>query len=918
MILRTLTIILAILVSAFTLSNLGNSPTVNIDRITRSVYYVENYYYDPIRILPEKMLKAGLMDIARHIPEVLIDFPEGPSTSFTVWAGNDSTVIKLPPLKKLSDIFTPVTQTLEFVFKHLNEDTKPDDVEAAFIAGMLAKLDPHSDFMTPDMYKEFKTQTEGEYGGLGIVIGMKDDELTVVAPLEGTPAMAAGIKAEDKITQIDDAATINMSLSEAVERMRGKVGAKVTLYIRRKNSDTIEFPLVRQKIIINSVKSKLSTVTGKKVGILRITGFQDDTYSDMLAALEKLQVNSGGKLDGLILDMRNNPGGLLDQSLKMADRFLSSGDLLFTVGANEGDENVVKATAQSTDINLPIVVLINEGSASASEIVAGAFKGNNRALVVGTRSFGKGSVQSLFSLKDGSSLKLTVAQYLTPGRISIQAEGIVPDIDLHPVRLTEEAMDLLEDTRYGEKDLEDHLTSEQTAKNQKPTYIIPYLDGEKTKEESEYTAQVDDKNDFPIVFSLGLLSNNPQLDREQWLKSIEATIKDTSQKQAAKIKAALEAKSIDWSHGEVGAKPLLQVASELSDSSTKTDVSHFEAGKEINWTLTVTNKGPGVIGHLIGVIASDHPLFRDREFVFGKIDVGTSKKATVKIKVPKDTVNFEENLSLKFFSQSGAKLPSAPLSIKMTETPKTLLSYQYDLLDDGQMNSIGNGNGLPEKGETLTLKIRVHNNSAHKTEETLLNIKNLEEEDGIFLKEGRASLGPIEPHSFKEGRLIFQVGQNFPADSLKLKLYIMEKNTRTRLENTLRYSLNPQAPRLEPAPKTLLVPPTLGLTQQEVASDKKSISLSGWAEDEESLTDVMIFANGEKVFYKTPPSQIALAATFKSPKQIAFTTTLPLKEGINIINIMARDNKQISASLDLLVDGPERKESLSEQPVVVP
>jgi carboxyl-terminal processing protease len=314
------------------------------------------------------------------------------------------------------------SEVLNQVQKHYVDETKPKDLIQGAIRGMLSTLDPHSAYMTPEMYKEMQVETKGEFGGVGIQIGVKDNRLAVIAPIEGTPAYRAGIKAGDFIVKVNDDTTKDLTLMDAVQKMRGPKGTKVNLTIQRDGTpDPLVFTLVRDTIKIESVKSKVID----NLGYVRLTQFQEATGRDLSRAMKQFKEQ---KVQGAILDLRNNPGGLLTAAVDVSEQFLPSGKLVVYTKSREGkkDEWVSKARDQMED--LPMIVLVNEGSASASEIVAGALQDWGRAVIIGTTSFGKGSVQTILPLGDGSGLRLTTAKYYTPKGRSIQSTGITPDI----------------------------------------------------------------------------------------------------------------------------------------------------------------------------------------------------------------------------------------------------------------------------------------------------------------------------------------------------------------------------------------------------------------------------------------------------------------------------------------------------------
>jgi carboxyl-terminal processing protease len=316
---------------------------------------------------------------------------------------------------------------LSIVRKNYVEEVDTKTLVSGAINGMLHSLDPHSAYLTPDLYKELQSDTQGRFGGLGIEITVKGGILTVVSPIEDTPAFKAGIKPGDQIFKIEEEFTKDMSLVDAVKKMRGLKGTKINLTIKREGSpDLLDFSLVRDVIRVQSVRSR-SLEAG--YGYIRLAQFQERSDRDLQRALEKLAAEKGG-IKGLVLDLRNNPGGLLTQAVRISDIFLESGMIVYTDGRIEAQKQKYFAHKDNSWMDFPMVVLVNGGSASASEIVAGALQDHKRAVVLGTKTFGKGSVQTILPLDDSSALRLTTARYFTPSGRSIQTTGILPDIVL--------------------------------------------------------------------------------------------------------------------------------------------------------------------------------------------------------------------------------------------------------------------------------------------------------------------------------------------------------------------------------------------------------------------------------------------------------------------------------------------------------
>ncbi len=347
---------------------------------------------------------------------------------------------------------------LSIVKKNYVEDVETKNLVNGAINGMLNSLDPHSAYLTPDLYKDLQSDTQGRFGGLGIEITVKGGMLTVVSPIEDTPAHKAGIKPGDQIFKIEDEFTKDMSLVDAVKKMRGLKGTKINLTIRRENTaDLIDVSLVRDIIRVQSVRSR-SLEPG--YGYVRLAQFQERSDRDVQRALEKLAAEKSG-LKGLVLDLRNNPGGLLNQAVRVSDLFLDSGMIVYTDGRIESQKQKFFAQKEGTWMDFPLVVLVNGGSASASEIVAGALQDHKRAVVLGSKSFGKGSVQTILPLDDNSALRLTTARYFTPKGRSIQATGIVPDILIDNVPLQDGKPDEKKRPSLREENLPGHLNNPQ-------------------------------------------------------------------------------------------------------------------------------------------------------------------------------------------------------------------------------------------------------------------------------------------------------------------------------------------------------------------------------------------------------------------------------------------------------------------------
>ncbi len=392
-------------------------------------------------------------------------------------------------------------EVLDIVRKNYVDEVDATELMQGAINGMIRSLDPHSSFMTPDLYKELEVETQGQFGGIGIEIMIIKDILTVVSPIEDTPAFNAGLRSGDQILKIDGKTTKDITIMEAVQKLRGAKDTKVTITIFREGMTTPkDIALTRSIIQVKSVKYKKME---DHIGYIRIAAFQERTADDLRKAIREVS-EKNVPLKGLVLDLRNDPGGLLNQAIEVSDVFLKSGIIVTTRGRSKSVETRSIAKDDNNEISCPIVVLVNEGSASASEIVAGALQDNGRALVVGTQTFGKASVQTVIPLEGGSALKLTTARYYTPKGRSIQAEGITPDIIVPFVKTPEDAETFVDkEEKIREKDLKGHIkpTKEDGSK-------IDQTQSKDTKELSDIAKDNQLKTAVDILKSWDIMKNN--------------------------------------------------------------------------------------------------------------------------------------------------------------------------------------------------------------------------------------------------------------------------------------------------------------------------------------------------------------------------------------------------------------------------
>ncbi len=611
-------------------------------------------------------------------------------------------------------------------------------------------------------------ETEGSFGGLGIVIGIRDGELTVISPIEGTPAYKVGIKPNDKIVQIEDESTVNMSLIEAVSRLRGRKGTQVAIHIGRDSfAQPKEFKITRDTIKIESVEA---FELDDGIRYVRIRDFQKNTLDSIVENLK----NGTESPKGIILDLRGNPGGLLDQAERVSDLFLTDGVIVTTKVGNSSKRYHANDKDHQYDGN--VVVLVDAGSASASEIVAGALKNNERAVIIGERTFGKGSVQQIFDLHDGSALKLTIAKYLTPGDISIQDVGVTPDIILHPTTITKDLIVFNSNLEPRLNKLNGKSDKPIQENRENPIYSITYLEDieindneeEPTPEEALTKEEKREKieKDFYVSLARDIILSSNTPSRQDALDQIQKDISKITKEQDKKIVDQWETLGVDWSFGKkASSSPSINV-------KIIPQTPEGRAGDGVEITVEVENTGLEPLYRLSATTESKNLIENGKELIYGKLNPGEKKVWSTKIEIPKWALTREDKVSLKFQDAHKSTIPNYDFHVKINALPRPLYAYNYEIIDDGRYGSAGNGNGIPETGEKIALVIRVKNIGNGSSEKTVVSLKNLSG-DKIFLEKGRTELENLAPGEIREANFTFNV-KNFESP-IDLEIQIIDE-----------------------------------------------------------------------------------------------------------------------------------------------
>jgi carboxyl-terminal processing protease len=671
-------------------------------------------YVDPARVEPVAMLRGALDQVARDVPEFLYDLDVQAGTLELV-VGLDSHELPLPDLDGVPDLASLMTGVAGFLDEHLAQGVPRKEIEYAMMNGMLKTLDPHSFFINPESFEEMQVNNDGHFGGLGITIGIREGRLTILYPLADTPAWRSGLKAGDHIDKIGRESTVNMELNEAVRRLRGVEGTQVTITVSDDEGLEREVTLTRARIDVPTVKFAYA---GDGVGYVQVLHFAKQTYDNLDEALDDLDTSAiadgHGHLQGLVIDLRGNPGGYLEQAVLMADKFIRTGVIVTTEGMAGTAREPRAARRFGTEDDLPIVVLVDSGSASASEIVAGALQNQDRALVMGTRTFGKGSVQNLYERNfDNGALKLTTARYLTPGDLSIQGVGIQPDVELRPAfteREDDGELDIRmfwDDFELREEDLDGSFVwGDEQGEDKRPRYVFSCTEcwDDPTDRQREETAA--DALGLPQVQAAkAILVASGSTDRGQLLSTAREILPGVFAGRESELGEWMAGNGIDWSRAPVGLSSDTRLKVELKVQS---EDGSLAPGADTDITLAVTNEGSEPLHRFRAVTSGE--FFRGREYFFGRLLPGETREYTVTAR-PRLWLNARtERVDWHFFADGAVKLPTAFIGrLKIKEALRPRFAYSWAVVDDGTGTSKGNGDGLVQAGETLDLLVTVRN-----------------------------------------------------------------------------------------------------------------------------------------------------------------------------------------------------------------
>ncbi len=878
--------------------------------LERDLYWLESRYVERNRLDPAAMYRAALDRVERDVPEVMVEHDlAGRRVHLAV--GDHRSTLSAAPLNNLQDMAARLREAAVVLDRYLSPTVSRPEVEYSLINGALSTLDPHTILLPPVAAQDMNVDNKGEFGGLGIELIERDGQLIIKQPIADTPASRAGLKAQDHIVRIEDESTINMDLTEAVGKLRGRKGDPVNIMVMRKGmSQPRLYTIVRDTIKLNPVTGEL--LEGN-VGYIRIKQFNNHANTDVGDLLSRLQREAGGGLRGLVLDLRNNPGGFLSEAVEVADRFLSDGVIVATVDGGTGRREEQKAKRKATLDTFPMAVLVNGNSASASEIVAGALKARDRAVIIGETSFGKGSVQNLYDHDDGSRLKLTVARYLTPGDRDIQSLGIEPDILLRPAvirpaRKQDGEKEPLASLYFREwLDREEALENVLSPDGQRdpgPAFDLRFLRNQDEDEPDGKATQ-----DWEVLFARDLLLGGAGGRRPDVLASAGAVVEQRRNLEAERIRRAFQGIGIDWS-GQGTVQP-----SELEVKVEAGQDGVLMAGREDTVRVLVTNHGSQPAERLSVLTRSQNPYLDHREVYFGRVEPGATVSGSFPVNLTEGYPAEWGTVKIELRTPDQEGLGVVELPVRSMSRPLPELVWSWRLLDDGQQGSQGNGDGLAQVGERLALVIDLKNRGEGSTVDAAFRLRNrsgraLDIQQGTWRigKDGEA--GPcappaecpvgLGPGQEATGTLLFDLREGAPEDGWSVELQLSDARAYDWL------SINRQgfgdyfrqSETLHLSPDKALgsgsrAPPSIALSRLpdlRVSDDR--FVLSGRVEDDTGVVDLMVFHDDDKVFYQgsRPGSTV-----------LPFTVEGRLKPGSNALVILARDQDGLTRTRGLSV-----------------
>jgi carboxyl-terminal processing protease len=804
-------------------------------------------YVDPNRFDFRKMLRGALDGMEQEIAEVIA---ESADDKVTVRVNDDQKTFA-GDVDSLAELGIRLTEIVWFVQQHRSPHTEAMEIELHAVNGMLRTLDPHTFVIAAKEMEDWNVNLSGKFGGLGIVIHMPGERVAVQKVYANTPAQKGGIQVGDKILAINGQSTEALTLDEAMGRLRGDPGSAVRLALERAGKP-VDLPLVRAEIKIPVVESRM---LDGKVGYLSLDRFDAETAKEMELAMEELRAD-GAK--AWVVDLRENAGGYLTQAVKSADLFVEYGTIVATVAGGK-KHDIKNATSGGVDTRRPVVVLIGENTASAAEILAGALKQLDRAVLVGRRTFGKGSVQILEDAAHDAKFKITTAEYVATNDISPQGGGIQPDLELVPARIPKQISEktpvqLVPEPPFRELDLGAHLETTQKQDTTKPVATILYHRVE--------ADEPDPTTDYEVLLARDVALAVNARTRHEGLKQLPKLVAKALPAAERGITEAFKPLGIDWTRGKLGgAKLALRFEPSIK----------AKTGDVVTLRAEITNTGTTPAFRVHAHAKSDDPALDGLEMAFGKLAPRETKRATALVKLPRGSA---QRLSTITWTLDSGE--TATTSLAITGTPFPDFALAAELVD-------GNDNVL-RAGESVRVRARVTNRGPGRSQKTVVTLKSLTGER-IIVDRGRVDVGLLEPGQHKDVELVFATAAKLDLDKLAVELGAADTQLETGQQQRIELAIG-----TTPA-KRSLTPPRIRVDEVPLETSAETVRVAGVAEDERVVGDIYISVSNRgakveerKVFY----------AAGKQAK-LSFSSEVPLAKGVNRIIVTAREHDKSHA-----------------------
>jgi carboxyl-terminal processing protease len=844
---------------------------------TEVLGYVSRLYIEPERSGLKPFVTSALDRLETHYPEILASVDEDAGKA-TLRVDREKRVFDLPPEGSLLEAAGLLDDIVDFIAGHLSPPVDVEKLRYETLRGGLRSLDPHSRLHDPRSAGEFNARTTGSFGGVGFTVNSIEEKMTVLEVMPETPAARVGLAQGDGILAVDGTATDGMTVRDLVDRVRGEPGTEVTLTVSRSTWETPrKLTPTREVIVMNSVEKRILGDGKVPLLYLAVNRFQKDTDSQILRALNDAAEEEIG---GLILDLRNNPGGLLDTAVKVSDIFLDDG-FIVSIKKRSGISNVRKASMFGVvREQLPLVVLVNGGSASASEVVSAALK-KTRALVVGERTFGKGSAQQMIGLSDGGGLVLTIAHYLTPGGVSIQSRGVSPDIVLSPVTLGKTMRLRPVDGRPRESLHENAFSpAERPGPNDDGEgilieYRLEEGEGEPAAGKPSHPAAAGGApaEDFAVRFAARMLRSEGSSSRkEDFLSRIGPLLEEVRREEQAGIEEAFSGLHISWTppgdHEEEG----------TLEAGLTPDVV-LQPGATVPLSLWVRNTGDTPLYRVWGRTLSDNPLLRNLDFAFGELAPGERRSATIELTVPASKEERWDAVDARIFSAAGHEGVAAGTLARTLADKAPDLAYSYAFTEAQANEPAPRGDAVMEAGERrLQLKVTVRNRGERGLEK--VQVKTGPRTDsGLTIAPRSRSIARLGGEEEGEVTFDLRLPEDSPGETFEIPLSFFASDFGILLNDRIRI----QAGEAHPT-AVKRFPPRLTFGPVVKRTDSDRIELAVTAADDGPVKDVYAYRGHEKIFY---------ARNAAGGPSFLNTLDIPLEEGLNRIMVFARDGDGI-------------------------